>query len=98
VDRRAHQGCLHDAPALQRPRQRVALQALDARPQPDVHRRRVLRLQATHSFQRARQRGPRPLEEKLAREQGAVQISCAQGSHGYSCSIHPGMRGTLVVN
>jgi hypothetical protein len=44
VDRRAHQRRLHDRPALERAGQDGALEALHPRPEPDVHRGRVLRL------------------------------------------------------
>ena len=78
VDRRAHQRPLHDAAALQRARQRVALEALQPRPQPDVHRRRVLRLQAAHALERPRDRERRALEQHLAGEQRAVELALGQ--------------------
>ena len=46
VDGRAEQRSLGDRPPLQRPRQRSALEAGKPRPQPDVHRGRVLGLDA----------------------------------------------------
>jgi len=56
VDRVPHQRGLHDGAPLERGGQRVALEALQPRPQADVHRRRVLRLDAGDLLERVRQR------------------------------------------
>jgi len=74
VDRRAHQRRLDDRPALERAGQRVTLQALHARPEPEVHRRRVLRLKAGNSLERSRNGQPRPIEQQLPGQQRAVQL------------------------
>ena len=73
VDRRAHQRPLDGATALQRAGQVVAREAVEHRPQPNVRRRRVLRLEAADALERAADREPRPREQELAREERAVQ-------------------------
>ena len=79
VDRAAHQRGLDDAAVLQRAREVVAREAVEARPQADVHRRRVLRLHTRHPLEEARDRVRGPLEEALAREEGAVERALRQG-------------------
>jgi hypothetical protein len=86
VDGRAHQRPLHDRPPLERPREGVALEPLDPTPQADVHRGRVLRLQAAHALERGGQAQRRPFEQQLAREQGAVEL--ALGQDGRSAGGH----------
>ena len=62
------------APSSARKR-RVALQALGARPEADVHRRRVLRLQAARPLEHAGQRLAAALEQALAREDRAIELA-----------------------
>jgi hypothetical protein len=50
------------------------VEALDARPEPDVHRRRILGLDAADPLERLRDRHSTALEQKLACEQRAVQL------------------------
>ena len=57
---------------------RVAPQILDPRPQPDVHRRRVLRLQATHRVERGRQVQRTPLEQPLTSKDRPVELTLAE--------------------
>jgi hypothetical protein len=86
VDRHAHQRRLDHAAVLQRAGQGRALEAGEPRPQPDVHRRRVLGLDAADRFQRARQRHPRSLEQELAGEQRAVELSPRERLHARQCA------------
>ncbi len=78
VDRAAHERPLDDLAILKRFSDRVPLEVLDARPEPDVHRRRVLRLQAAHRVERLGNRDRPPLEKALASEQGTVESARAQ--------------------
>ena len=64
--------CVSAAPC---PGQRGALEALDARPEPDIRGRCVLGLDAADSLQRPRKGHAAPLEEQLPGEQRAVQLS-----------------------
>ncbi len=75
VDGRAHQRPLRHRSPLERPRQPGALEALDPRPEPDVHRRGVLRLEAGHALERPGQGERFPPEEQLAGEQSAIQLT-----------------------
>ena len=60
-----------------------AREPVEPRPQPDVHRRRVLRLDPADALERARDRHPAPLEQQLPREQGPVQLTLGEDSlHG----------------
>jgi hypothetical protein len=68
MDRPAQHGGLHQSFALQCPRERIPLESFDARPEPDVRRRRVLRLDPAHLLDRARQRSAPSLEQLLPRE------------------------------
>jgi hypothetical protein len=54
---------------------------LQARPQPDVHRWRVLRLQRAHALERPRDRRAPAFEQELAREQRAVELALAERAH-----------------
>jgi hypothetical protein len=81
VDRGPHQRRLNDLASLQRSRQRRALEALDARPEADVHRWRVLRLDAGELLERRGQRQVDSIEQPLAGEQRAVELLSAERSH-----------------
>jgi hypothetical protein len=72
VDGVAHQRRLHQRAPLERARQRVALEALDARPETDVPGRGVLRLQAADLLDSAREPEEPPLEQQLPGEQRSV--------------------------
>ena len=72
VDRRAHQRALHDLPALERAGEGGALEALEPRPQADVHRRRVLGLDAADALQRV---------ERAASARGRAAAG-ARAAHG----------------
>jgi hypothetical protein len=74
MDRRPHQRPLDDGLPAQRAGELVPLEALEPRPEPDVRRGRVLRLDPADPFQRAGQRRLRPLEQELPREQRPVQL------------------------
>jgi hypothetical protein len=75
VDGVAHQRRLHERPPLERPRQRVAFKALDARPEADVPGRGVLRLQAADLLDGAWEPEAPPLEQQLPCEQRSVQLA-----------------------
>jgi hypothetical protein len=85
VDRPAQQCPLHYGALRERGGQLVAVELAHARPQADIHRRRVLRLNATHLFQDARDRQAERLEQPLPGQQSAVEL--ALGDHG---TILPG--------
>ena len=82
MDRPAQHRRLDDAAPLERTRERLALEALDARPESDVGGRRVLSLDPAHPLDRARQRQVRRLEQQLPREQRAVQLAPGQETLG----------------
>ena len=73
VDGAAHQRRLDHLARLERARERVALEAGDPRPQPEVHRRRVLRLQPAHPLEHARGRQAGALQQPLAGEQRSIE-------------------------
>jgi len=81
VYRDAQQRRLHDGALLERRGQRIALEVLQARPQADVHRRRVLRLDASDLLERPRQRHDGALEQPLASQQCAVELPLAERLH-----------------
>src|SRR4051794_28663536 len=78
ADRAAHQRGLDDAAVLERAGEVGALEPLQARPQPDVHRGRVLRLQAGHLLEQARDGERLPLQQALPREEGSVECAWRQ--------------------
>src|SRR5688500_6204852 len=78
VDRDADEGALDDALAPECARAVLPAEAFEPRPETDVRRGGVLRLQAADLLERARDRELRPLEQKLPREQRAVQLSLGQ--------------------
>jgi hypothetical protein len=82
MDRRPQQGPLDDGATLQRPGEPFALEALQPRPQTDVHRGRVLRLDAADALERLRQRRAPAREQQLAVEQGAVELALGQRALG----------------
>ena len=57
-------------------------EAVDAGPQPEVRRRRPLRLQPGDPLERLRHREPVPAEEQLARERRAIQLAQGERPHG----------------
>ena len=89
MDRRAHQRPLDDAAALERTGQLVALEAFDARPEADVHRRRVLRLDPADPVERLRNRRFRALEEQLPGQEGAIQLALGEHTLGHGAKIAP---------
>jgi hypothetical protein len=72
VDRRPHEGGLDHAPVLERRGEVPTAEVAQPGPQPDVARRRVLRLEAAHLLDRLGDRQLHPLEEQLSGEQRAV--------------------------
>ncbi len=80
MDGRAHDRRLHDPAALEGSSEIVAFEAVHPRPQADVHRRRVLRLEPAHALEDPGDRRAGPLEQELAREQSAVELAPGQDS------------------
>jgi hypothetical protein len=78
VNRAAEQRPLNDAALFERGRERIAPEVAHARPEADVSRWCVLRLQPTHPFERRDQWQGRALEQELAREQGAIELARGQ--------------------
>ncbi len=84
VDRDAHERRLDDRAPLERPRQLVALKpATYPRPQADVHRRRVLRLDRADRMENLADRAvlPERLEQALACEHRAVELALGEHPH-----------------
>ena len=75
VDRRAQQRRLDHLAALQQTDQFFAIEVRDAGPEPDVHRRCVLRLEPTHPLKRGGDVERHPVQQQLAREQRPMQIA-----------------------
>ena len=71
VERRSHEGRLHDGASMEGVRQRGALESLDSRPEPDVRGPRLLRLQAGDALERVGH------AQRLARERPACRASSA---------------------
>jgi caffeoyl-CoA O-methyltransferase len=76
---------------LERPGEVVALEPLDARPEADVPRGRVLGLEACNALDGTGERQLRALEQKLSCQQGAIQLALREdtfrarhGSPSYS--------------
>ncbi len=80
-----------------------ARKPIEARPQPDVRRRRPLRLQACDPLDRLCHREPVAPEEELARERRAVELAQRERrAWRHACARHgepdsPTMRTSLVV-
>jgi hypothetical protein len=74
VDRDAHERPLGDRAPLECVREVVALETCEPRPEADVHRRRVLGLDAADSLQSPWQWEIRALEQQLAGQQGSVEF------------------------
>src|SRR5215472_14718369 len=91
MDGSAQDRRLDERPASQRPRQRLALEPLEARPERDVRRRRVLRLDAAHPLDRPRQRQARALEQQLSRQHRTVELALREDSlrvrHGRQATV-----------
>ena len=73
VDRRAHERALHRVLALECSCEGVALEPVEHRPEPDVRRRRVLRLEPGDTLECPAERELRPGEQQLAREERPVE-------------------------
>jgi beta-lactam-binding protein with PASTA domain len=86
VDRHPHQRPLYDRAPLERAREVVALESGQARPEPDVRRGRVLRLDSAHALEGPWERELGALEQQLPREERAVQLPFRQHPLG-----HPGI-------
>ena len=86
MDRRAHQGALDDRAPLQGAIQLFSLESLHPRPEADVHRGRILRLQRAHPVEDLRERRRDALQQHLASEQGSVELPLGQ----YPASRHLG--------
>jgi hypothetical protein len=81
VQRRAERPGLDDRAAPQRAGQVLLLEALHPRPQSDVGRRRVLRLQRDQPLDRTWQRETPALDQHLSEEQRAVQLTEGDRAH-----------------
>ncbi len=74
VDRLALQRSLHHLPPFERPRQAAAREALQSRPEADVHGGRVLRLDAADAFEGGGDLRRAAIQQLLAGQQGTVQV------------------------
>jgi hypothetical protein len=76
----AHQRGLDHRAALERPSEAVPLEVVESRPEPDVHRRRVLRLDPAETLQCPRQRLAAARQEELTLEERPVQLALREDS------------------
>jgi len=83
VDRVAHQRRLDERAPLERARQRLALEAGDARPETDVPGRGVLRLQPADLLDGPGQGQAPPLKQQLPREQRPVELAPREHALGH---------------
>ena len=94
VDGRAKERALDDSALFERAGEVTEGEPLQPAPEPDVRRGGVLGLDAPDAFDGPHQRQPRPLEEELTREQGAIEVSNREHGLGHGCdrirSIPPG--------
>src|SRR5438067_9426462 len=81
VDRRAQQRALHDRPLLQCRVEVGPRKTVHPRPQSDVHRRRVLRLEPAHLLEHRGDRQPRWPQQELAVQQGEAQLALRKSGH-----------------
>jgi hypothetical protein len=84
VNRVPHERRLNEAPPLEGAGQRVAIEALEPRPQSDVRRGRILRLQASDLLDRPRQPLRAPLEQELAGQEHPVQLTTGEDAVGHA--------------
>ena len=82
MNRAAQQRPLNHPALLERGRQRRAAEVAHARPEADISRWRVLRLQSADALDRLDQWQRRALEQELAREQRAIELACGQDALG----------------
>jgi hypothetical protein len=75
VDRDSHQRPLDHRAPLERAPELIALEPLEPRPEADVHRRRVLRLEAADALERTRKRLAAALQQQLASEHRAIELA-----------------------
>jgi hypothetical protein len=74
----SHQGSLHHGALLKRAIQIPSLEALEPRPQADVSRGRVLRLQAAHALQAFGNRAVDALQQHLAGQHCSIELPPGQ--------------------
>ena len=84
MQRPAHHGRLHHLAAQDRALERIAREARHARPEPDVRRRRPLRLHPGEPLDRWQHADALALEQQLPRERRAVQLPQRQDSFGHA--------------
>jgi hypothetical protein len=89
VDGDPQERALRDAAPLERPIQLIPLEALEPRPQPHVHRRRVLRLDPAHALERLRNARAAALEQQLAREQRPVELALGEDAGRHRAAARP---------
>ena len=87
VDRRPHERRLDDGPLLEGLGQRRTTEAGEPGPQPDVARRRVLRLEPADLLDGVLERDRRAFEQQLAGEQRAVEGAAGQDAFGHGSPI-----------
>ena len=90
VNRRSHQRRLHHGPAPEPAGEGLALESGKARPQSDVHGRRVLGLDPADPLERLGRRELRPLEQQLAGENRAVQLALGEDALGHALTLAGG--------
>jgi hypothetical protein len=81
VERSPHQRGLEHAAVNHRGLQLLAPEAAEARPEPDVRRRRVLRLHARQPLDGGRDVELGPLQEQLPGQRPAVELARADQGH-----------------
>ena len=81
VQRRSKRTGLDDRATSESPRQLLLPKAVEPRPERDVRRRRVLRLQRDEPLDGADRRESRALDEQLPSEQRAIQLAQGERLH-----------------
>ena len=87
MQRPAHHARLHDAPVDQGVRQRALAEPFDTRPEREIRRRRVLRLQRDEPSDGPSDRQPHAPEQQLAAEQRPVQLTGGERPQGTTAAF-----------
>jgi hypothetical protein len=94
MERDPHERCLHDRPIGERTIEVVGREAGDARPQRDVRRRRLLRLEAGERLDRRDDRQRCRLDQVLPGERRPVQLRRRDDGNIRSVAAATGGQGT----
>ncbi len=87
MNRAPQQRPLNHAALFERGREGIAPKVAHARPEADVPRWRVLRLEPTNAFERGDEWQGRALEQELAREQCPIELARGQDALYFARSV-----------